>query len=101
MKFTLSWLKEHLDTDASVDKIAETLVIPQNLKRIRCPLGGRGIKNVIVSPDNTMLIFEYQAMNNIKFCNADLPSAPASWQTEEWTRKKLRRSLKRKKRSST
>ncbi len=25
MKFTLSWLKEHLDTDASVDKIAETL----------------------------------------------------------------------------
>ena len=25
MKFTLSWLKEHLDTDASVDAIAETL----------------------------------------------------------------------------
>jgi phenylalanyl-tRNA synthetase beta chain len=25
MKFTLSWLKEHLDTDASVDEIAETL----------------------------------------------------------------------------
>ncbi len=25
MKFTLSWLKEHLDTDASVEKIAETL----------------------------------------------------------------------------
>ena len=25
MKFTLSWLKEHLDTEASVDKIAETL----------------------------------------------------------------------------
>ena len=26
MKFTLSWLKEHLDTDASVEKIAETLI---------------------------------------------------------------------------
>ncbi len=25
MKFTLAWLKEHLDTDASVDEIAETL----------------------------------------------------------------------------
>ena len=25
MKFTLSWLKEHLDTEASVDKIVETL----------------------------------------------------------------------------
>ncbi|BAT59805.1 phenylalanine--tRNA ligase beta subunit [Variibacter gotjawalensis] len=25
MKFTLSWLKEHLDTDASLDKIVETL----------------------------------------------------------------------------
>ena len=25
MKFTLSWLKDHLDTDASVDTIAETL----------------------------------------------------------------------------
>ena len=27
MKFTLSWLKEHLDTDASVDKIADTLTL--------------------------------------------------------------------------
>jgi phenylalanyl-tRNA synthetase beta chain len=25
MKFTISWLKEHLDTDASVAEIAETL----------------------------------------------------------------------------
>ena len=25
MKFTLSWLKDHLDTEASVDEIAETL----------------------------------------------------------------------------
>ncbi len=25
MKFTLSWLKEHLDTDAGVDAVAETL----------------------------------------------------------------------------
>ena len=25
MKFTLSWLKEHLDTDASLDVIVETL----------------------------------------------------------------------------
>lgn len=25
MKFTLSWLKEHLDTDASIDEISETL----------------------------------------------------------------------------
>ena len=25
MKFTLAWLKEHLDTKASVDEIAETL----------------------------------------------------------------------------
>ncbi len=25
MKFTLSWLKEHLDTKASLDEIAETL----------------------------------------------------------------------------
>jgi phenylalanyl-tRNA synthetase beta chain len=27
MKFTLSWLKEHLDTEASVDEIAETLTL--------------------------------------------------------------------------
>ena len=40
------------------DKIAETLVIPQNLKRIRCPLEGRGIKNVIVSPENKDMIFD-------------------------------------------
>ena len=25
MKFTLSWLKEHLDTDASINEIVETL----------------------------------------------------------------------------
>ena len=25
MKFSISWLKEHLDTTASVDEIAETL----------------------------------------------------------------------------
>ena len=25
MKFTLSWLKEHLETDATVDEIAEAL----------------------------------------------------------------------------
>ena len=25
MKFTLSWLKDHLDTDATVEKIADTL----------------------------------------------------------------------------
>ena len=25
MKFTLSWLKEHLDTNATIDEIAETL----------------------------------------------------------------------------
>ena len=25
MKFTLSWLKDHLDTTATVDEIAETL----------------------------------------------------------------------------
>ena len=25
MKFTLSWLKDHLDTDSSVDQIAEAL----------------------------------------------------------------------------
>ena len=25
MKFTLSWLKEHLDTNASVDEICDTL----------------------------------------------------------------------------
>ena len=27
MKFTLSWLKDHLDTDASLDKIVETLTL--------------------------------------------------------------------------
>ena len=27
MKFTLSWLKEHLDTDASVEEIADTLTL--------------------------------------------------------------------------
>lgn len=27
MKFTLSWLKEHLDTDEPVEKIAETLTM--------------------------------------------------------------------------
>ena len=27
MKFTLSWLKEHLDTDASLDEIADTLTL--------------------------------------------------------------------------
>ena len=25
MKFTLSWLKEHLDTNASIDEISDTL----------------------------------------------------------------------------
>lgn len=25
MKFTLSWLKDHLDTEASLDALAETL----------------------------------------------------------------------------
>ena len=27
MKFTLSWLKDHLDTEASLDKIAEKLTM--------------------------------------------------------------------------
>lgn len=43
------------------EKIAETLVIPANLKRIRCPLERRGIKKVIVSPDNKEIIFDNYA----------------------------------------
>lgn len=43
------------------DNIAETLVVSQNLKRIRCPLEGRGIKNVIVSPENDEMIFDNYA----------------------------------------
>ena len=27
MKFTLSWLKDHLDTDATLDQIVETLTM--------------------------------------------------------------------------
>ena len=29
MKFTLSWLKDHLDTTASVDETAKALDLPQ------------------------------------------------------------------------
>jgi phenylalanyl-tRNA synthetase beta chain len=29
MKFTLSWLKDHLDTTATVDEIAEALTTPK------------------------------------------------------------------------
>ena len=27
MKFTLSWLKEHLDTDATIDQVAEAMTL--------------------------------------------------------------------------
>lgn len=40
------------------DEIAETLIIPQNLKRIRCPLELRGIQNVMVSSDNSDIVFD-------------------------------------------
>ena len=47
MKFTLSWLKEHLDTDASVQQIADTLnSIGLEVEAITDP--GAGLKDFIV-----------------------------------------------------
>ena len=43
------------------DKIAENLIIPENLKRIRCPLEGRGIKTVNVLPGNNSIVFDEYA----------------------------------------
>ena len=47
--------------EVKYDKIAETLVVPLNLKRIRCPLEGRGIEKVIISPENKEMIFDNYA----------------------------------------
>ena len=38
MKFTLSWLKEHLDTDASVDEI--TYALTDLGLEVDCSIGG-------------------------------------------------------------
>ena len=41
MKFTLSWLKDHLETDASVDAIAEALTdLGLEVEGIEDPLRG-------------------------------------------------------------
>lgn len=53
--------KKRNSDEVKYEKIAETLIIPQNLKRIRCPLEGRGIKKVVVSPDNKEMIFDNYA----------------------------------------
>ena len=40
------------------ENIAETLVVSENLKRIRCPLYRRGIQTVTISPKNTSIVFD-------------------------------------------
>ena len=48
MKFTLSWLKEHLDTDAKVDEIAETLTkIGLEVEEITNP--AKGLENFVTA----------------------------------------------------
>jgi phenylalanyl-tRNA synthetase beta chain len=48
MKFTLSWLKDHLETDASVDKIAETLTaVGLEIEGISDP--GQGLGDFVVA----------------------------------------------------
>ena len=34
MKFTLSWLKDHLDTDASLDEILDALILEDQTARL-------------------------------------------------------------------
>ena len=46
MKFTLSWLKQHLETDASIDEIVNTMTISglevegveNPAEKLKCPL---------------------------------------------------------------
>ena len=53
--FCLCSKRKFLD---GVSFIPETLIIPKNLKRIRCRLQDRGIEKVIVSPENKELFFD-------------------------------------------
>src|SRR3546814_17122711 len=56
MKFTLSWLKDHLDTDAGLDAIVETLIaIGLEVDSIDDPgakLAAFRVAHVIAAPDN-------------------------------------------------
>ena len=57
MKFTLSWLKEHLDTTASVDEIAETLTdLGLEVEEVVNHLKGFGapeyVSGVVEGPDD-------------------------------------------------
>ena len=48
MKFTLSWLKDHLDTDATLDEIVETLTrIGLEVERVDDP--AKALKDFVVA----------------------------------------------------
>ena len=54
MKFTLSWLKEHLDTTASVDEIAETLTdLGLEVEGVENPAASTPIMALTEWPTNT------------------------------------------------
>ena len=53
MKFTLSWLKDHLDTDASLDVIVETLTAA--LARLRSESG----LSIILVEQNSRIALEF------------------------------------------
>ena len=79
MKFTLGWLKEHLDTDASLDDISQRLTMVglevekitnrkadvQNEKEVGAPLQGRLSKVLVKSGDKVkanQALFVIEAM---------------------------------------
>ena len=56
MKFTLSWLKDHLDTDASVDEIAEAITLEQGKK---CSMHFHKEKEEIFFVVSGAMVFKY------------------------------------------
>ncbi len=68
MKFTLSWLKEHLDTDADAQKIAETMTsIGLEVEMIEDK--GAGLKDFIVA--HVVSAEKHPNADKLKLCMVD------------------------------
>ena len=68
MKFTLSWLKSHLDTDASLDRITETLT------RIGLELEGVENRGAALAPFRIAHVIEtvqHPNADRLRVCKVD------------------------------
>ena len=88
MKFTFGWLKEHLDTNASLDQVIETLnKIAIQDKRTKTTLAAKQMdiqaKSIDVKPESDKLIGTREEMFKRLIKDAEVIEEPKNHQKDQ------------------